>query len=181
MRIVQIKDDYIELLIREFPHVMDNKRFHRNHTRKYIGVVFKVGEFTYYAPFSSPKPKDFKPDGNVKRSDLFCLRMLEDGENGVRKLLGTVKLNNMIPIPEKYIEDYSIDDEPDEKYRDVVKAEFKWLSENSSRLSKAARTIYYFKKSETKNKNDQNCKVYDAILPFEEIEKIIFNTLRSVI
>ena len=40
MQIVQVNDDYIELLRKEFPSIMDEKRFHRSHKRKYMGVIF---------------------------------------------------------------------------------------------------------------------------------------------
>lgn len=51
---------------------MDEKRFHRSHTRKYVGVIFTVGNFNYYAPFSSPKVKDLKTDGSIKKMILWC-------------------------------------------------------------------------------------------------------------
>ena len=49
MRIVQINDDYIKLLRNQFPGIMDEKRFHRSHTRKYVGVIFTVGNFNYWS------------------------------------------------------------------------------------------------------------------------------------
>ena len=75
MRIVQIKDEYIEILRKSFPIVLDNKRFHRKHTRKYIGIVFSINNFQYYAPFSSPKIKDYNNDGSIKKSNLFGIKM----------------------------------------------------------------------------------------------------------
>lgn len=175
MRIVQVNDDYIELLRKEFPSIMDEKRFHRSHTRKYIGVIFTVGSFNYYAPFSSPKRKDYKDNGTIKKNSIFTIYMTKDGEAGERVLLGTIKLINMIPIPMKYVEAYSIDSEPDLAYKDVISDEFKWISENQGKIIKKAKQLYNFKKNELFSRNEDNAKVYDAILPFKEIEKYLID------
>ncbi len=116
MRIVQIDDDYIEMLRCKFPSIMDGKRFHRSHTRKHLGVVFTIGNFKYYAPFSSPKVKDYNQDGSIKKNSIFALYMVKDGINGEKALLGTIKLINMIPIPMRCVIEYSIEDEADLKY-----------------------------------------------------------------
>lgn len=175
MRIVQISDDYIELLRKQFPRIMDEKRFHRSHTRKYVGVIFAVGNFNYYAPFSSPKAKDLKADGSVKKNSIFSIYMTKNDENGSRVLLGTIKLINMIPSPIKYVEDYSIDNEADLAYKDIVSDEFKWISENQGKITKKAKQLYNFKSNESFLKNEDNAKVYDAILPFKEIEKYLID------
>lgn len=99
--------------------------------------------------------------------------MTKDGENGSRVLLGTIKLINMIPIPMKYVEGYSIDNELDAAYKDIVSDEFKWISENQGKITKKARQLYNFKNNEKFMKNEENAKVYDAILPFKEIEQYL--------
>ena len=175
MRIVQIDDDYIEMLRQKFPSIMDGKRFHRSHTRKYLGIVFTIGEFNYYAPFSSPKVKDYNRDGTIKKNSIFAIHMVKDGECGEKVLVGTIKLINMIPIPMKYVIGYSIENEVDLKYRNVVSDEFKWISENQSKIIKRARQLYFFKINEAKTKNENNAKVYDAILPFKDIEQFLCN------
>lgn len=173
MKIVQVDDYYIELLRNEFPTIMDGKRFHRSHTRKYVGIIFSIGKFNYYAPFSSPKSKDYNLDGSIKKNSIFTIHMIKDGENGQRVLLGTIKLNNMIPIPEKYVLNYLINAELDSRYRDIISDEFKWISENQSSILKRARQLYFFKKNENKLKNENNAKVYGAVLPFTKIEEFI--------
>ena len=101
--------------------------------------------------------------------------MVKDGERGEKVLLGTIKLINMIPIPLKYVIGYSIENEADLKYRNVVSDEFKWISENQSKIIKRARQLYFFKINEAKTKNENNAKVYDAILPFKDIEQFLCN------
>ncbi len=175
MKIVQIDDDYIEMLRRQFPSIMNEKRFHRTHSRKYLGIIFTIDNFNYYAPFSSPKVKDYNLDGSIKKNSIFAIHMVKDGDNGEKVLLGTIKLINMIPIPMKYVLGYSIKNEADLKYRDVVSDEFKWISENQSKISKRARQLYFFKANEEKMKNENNAKVYDSVLPFKEIEQFIID------
>ena len=175
MRIVEVEDDYIQMLRNAFPSVMDEKRFHRTHKRKYIGVILTIGDFNYYAPFSSPKKKDYKPDGSIKKDSLFSLHMVKDGENGKKILLGTIKLINMIPIPLQFVIGYSIENETDVTYRDVIEDEFLWINKNQQKISKKARLLYNFKKHEASLKNVDNAKVYESILPFIEIESFLAN------
>lgn len=173
MKIVQIDDCYIEELAKQFPHVMFSKRFHRTHTRKYVGVVFSVDEHNYYVPFSSPKKSDYTQEGVIKTDDLFCARMVEDDGVGDKKLLGTLRFNNMIPVPMLFVEGYSIDNESDLKYADVLAAEWKWINKNQEYICEKAKKIYAFKNNEPKRRNKFNGGRYDAILPFKEIEQYI--------
>lgn len=175
MRIVQIDDEYIDLLRKEFPSVMDGKRFHRSHSRKYIGVIFTIGEFNYYAPFSSPKAKDYDSDGSIKKDSIFALHMVKGDNNGSKALLGTIKLINMIPVPMKYVLGYSIEDETDVNYQAITCDEFKWISENQGKITTKAKQLYHFKENEKELKNPGNAKVYEIILPFKEIEAFILN------
>lgn len=176
MRIVQIDDDYIEKLREYFPSVMDEKRFTRSHKRKYVGVVFVIDGFNYYAPFSSPKNRDYNPDGTIKKNTMLSLKMVNNERDGQQLLLGSIRLLKMIPVPMKYVYGYSVENEPDKKYQSIVMDESKWISEHQNLIIKKARQLYNFKKNEHKLKNQTNTKVYDAILPFIDIEKFLFET-----
>ena len=170
MEIIDVNDDYVEWLKKTFPSVLDSKRFDRAHKRKYVGIVFQICDYSYFAPFSSPKAKDFNKDGTIKKDSIFVLHMVKDSLNGRKQLLGTIKLLNMIPIPTQYIESYSIENECDNQYKQLVIDETKWVQKNQTKILNKARALYFFKKNEFKNKNKENEKVYDAILPFELIE-----------
>ena len=175
MKIVQIDDSYIDDLAKHFPHVMFSKRFHRTHTRKYVGVVFTMDGLNYYVPFSSPKNNDYTQNSAIKTDDLFCARMIEDNGIGDKKLLGTLRFNNMIPVPMLFIENFSIDSENDEKYADLLAAEWKWINKNQEYICEKAKHIYIFKSKELERRNQFNGRRYDAILPFKEIEEYIKN------
>ena len=50
MEIYNIKDSYIQFLRQYDTNVAENKK----ETRPYVGVVLKIGDIKYYAPFTSP-------------------------------------------------------------------------------------------------------------------------------
>jgi len=175
MKLVSIDDRYIEKLRELFPSIMDNKRYHITHTRKYLGVLLVVNGLNYYAPLSSPKPRDYNSDGTIKKDNMFSLHMTKN-EDGKQTLLGTIKLNNMIPVPMNYVNTFAIETEGDEKYRDVLNDEFMWINKNQEHILKSATHIYNFKINEGKNKNDKNEKQYNSIAPFKEIEAYLNNS-----
>ena len=79
----------------------------------------------------------------------------------------------MIPVPMLFVGGYSIENEKDEKYQDVLSAEWKWITKNQEYITKKARFIYEFKNNEPIRRNEINGKRYDAVLPFKEIEKYV--------
>ena len=172
LKIVEINDEYIDSLREKYPNVMSSKKNIRKHTRKYLGVVLKIGEINYYVPFSSPKMRDFNKDGSVKKDNLFTIKILEVNENDT-KLLGTLKLNDMIPVPLRFIENYQIENEKDENYKNVILAEQKWIMKNQEYICKKAEKIYKFKANENKYINKDNALGYQVILPFKDIEKYV--------
>lgn len=64
--------------------------------KPYFGIVMNIGSHNYYIPISSPKP--WKHD-NMNNSKDF-LKILDPDTN---KLIAVLNINNMIPIPSKYI------------------------------------------------------------------------------
>ena len=63
------------------PYTMDKKT-----NRPFIGVVFHINGYNYYAPLTSPKPKHLKMKNQI---DFLKIN------NGI---WGAINLNNMIPI-----------------------------------------------------------------------------------
>lgn len=150
MKLYSITDGYIDYLRREHPHVYSNKEVERVNSRKYVGTVLTVGDFDYFIPLSSPKPRDYETDKEgrqVIRKDSYTIfRIVEDGE-----LRGTLQFSNMIPVPEGELLDYNPATEPDEKYKMLVLKELEYIRKNESRITSRARSIHY-----------QKCNGYDA-------------------
>lgn len=81
-----VKTEYCDFLRKQDPRVpytMDKKSI-----RPFVGIVFTVNGYSYYAPLTSPKPKHLH-----MKNQMDFLKI--DGGNW-----GAINLNNMIPVPE---------------------------------------------------------------------------------
>lgn len=65
-----------------------------------------------------------------------------------KRLYGTLRISNMIPVPITELEPYIVANEKDLKYKEVILGELKFIRSNSERILKNARLIY-----NQKNKN----------------------------
>lgn len=151
--------------------MMDNKEGRRSHSRKYVGVMLEINGFKYFAPLSSPKHADYLPEGTIRHSSKVVLRMVASSNTNKPVLLGTIKLNNMIPVPDSEFSEYDHDNEPDLKYKDLIDDELLWIQRNNTSIIKAAKLLYNLKCNETINLNESNQKFYESIMPFNEAEK----------
>lgn len=112
MRFYHICDGYIDFLKQYDNKVADNK----HESRPYIGIVFSIGDFQYYAPFSSPKPK------HQSMKNGKDLRKIAGGRYGV------INLNNMIPVPEDALIAFDISEIADERYRRLLQNQYVAIS-----------------------------------------------------
>ena len=87
-----------------------------------------------------------------------------------KRLLGTIKFNDMIPVPRTEIIQYNLDDERDTAYANLVRDELRFISKHQTKILKRARFIYEAKTHEARNANQKNVKWFAAILPFKELE-----------
>lgn len=128
IKIVEVSDKYINYMKNYFYEtMMDNKTNYRKHSRKYIGVVLKINNYNYFAPLSSPKKSDYLNNGNIRKSSTIVLRMVENKLDGSNVLLGSIKLNNMLPVPDTEINVYDLDNEIDINYKNLVFNELLWI------------------------------------------------------
>lgn len=172
MKIVEINDKYINYLKMYFSdYLLDNKEDKRYHNRKYIGVVFKIGNLNYFAPLSSPKKSDYNSDGTIKKSTLALIR-ISYNYNKRLELLGKIKLNCMIPVPNNEIINYNINNENNKKYKDLIINELLWLQRNETLVIESAEKLYKLKCNEEEYINDKNYKFYKSIIPFKDVEKL---------
>jgi len=126
--------------------------------RKYLGVVFSINGFNYFAPLSSPKESDYTYINGrkcVRKSIVPLFRILSSKGH----LLGKVKLNNMIPVPDKCLRKYDVNGEPDKKYRSLVIDEIIYIRENEKRILKNAKILYKQKIGNYKGINYLNSTV----------------------
>jgi len=170
MKLVEISDKYIEYMKMFFKkNILDNKLNQRKHSRKYLGIVLKINNYNYFAPLSSPKESDFKDNGDIKKSNLIIIRMVKSTKF-CNELLGTIKLNNMLPVPSNQIIDYSLEKELDENYKNLIIDELEWIQKNTTYIKKTAKTLYFIKKNEDNHINIKNKKFFESIIPFTNAE-----------
>ncbi len=126
-------------------HVFANEDPKYIHARKYLGVLLEINGFSYYAPFSSPKESDYmilKGKKVIRNSILPIIRMVETDVNGNRSLLGTIKLSNMLPVPDEKITLYDIDNEHESAYKDLLLKEKRFINRNEDMIISYAERLY---------------------------------------
>lgn len=125
MKFYNIKDDYIRFLRGYDPKVAENK----HESRPYIGVVFQIGEVSYYTPFTSPKPKHER----MKNGKDF--RKIKQGK------YGAINFNNMIPVPSSELLLKDINNEPDQQYKRLLQNQYKAIKADWSAIQKTAENL----------------------------------------
>ncbi len=92
LKLYEIDNDYINYLSAFTPHLFLNKKPGQSNERKYIGIVFEINGYDYFAPLSSFKDK------HRKMKDSIDFLKVKD--------YAVINLNNMFPAPEstrKYV------------------------------------------------------------------------------
>ena len=118
LKIYYLDDDYIDYL-RQF----DNKvAYNKNSTRPYVGIVYRINEFNYFAPLSSPKSKHLKMSN--KAIDAFKI------DNGK---LGIVNINNMIPTPLECVSEV-LSTISDIKYKILIENQTTYINDHKKDL-----------------------------------------------
>lgn len=169
LKIYSVSDRYMEYLEENCANVYSNKMNHRTHTRKYVGVVLKIDKFLYYVPMSSPKNSDYQIAGEkfvIKKSIVPIIRMIHRNSKKEKELLGTLRISHMISVPESEIALYDIDNEIDERYKDLIMNELTFIRENETKIIKNA-TVMYKQKMEA-----ADIGYVKSALPFHQIEQL---------
>ena len=137
MKLYSISDDYIKYLRKYDKRVYDNKEDIRKVTRKYLGIVIKVNKFNYYVPMSSPKNTDYEGD-KIRKSIIPIIRIISQEESDeVPTLKGTLRISNMIPVPETELVLYEPKLETNKNYKILVEKELEFINKNKNTLKSA--------------------------------------------
>lgn len=144
--LVKLNVDYCNYLRR-----FDNKvpfNFDEKELRPFVGVLFEVNNYMYFAPLSSPKPKHLK-----LKTKLDFLKI----DNGK---LGAINFNNMLPVIENNIVKLDLDKEclteGEEKYKNLLKEQIYWLNRNDEKLYGRSKKLYDKYVNGTLDKNIAN-------------------------
>lgn len=172
LKIFEVSSDYIDYLHIFEKNILYNKDDGIQKKRKYIGIVLQINGYNYLVPLSSPKASDYLLiDGRtaIRPSIVPIMRITENSASG-KKLIGTLKFSNMIPVPDCSLIPYDLASEPDKKYKTLLTKQLVFIRHNQNHIYRNARTIYKQKKDKKdiayiKNTVDfttleKKCKVY---------------------
>ena len=168
LRLYSVSDGYIEYLQGKYHSVYSNIIDSRTHTRKYLGVVLKIGEYNYYVPLSSPKKSDYQWAGQkmvIKKSIVPIIRIVVRNVRGQKELKGTLRISHMIPVPESELELYDIAQEKDMAYKDAVQSEIIFIRKNSRKIIENAKLLY-----KQKQEKDGTAAYVKVALDFMRLE-----------
>ena len=142
MKLYAVTDEYIDYL-RHFDYkVYDNKEDKRKVMRKYLGIVLTINEMNYYIPMSSPKKSDYK-DNQIRKSIVPIIRIVSNEEvDNVPVLKGTLRISNMIPVPDSELILYEPKYERNKNYKILVEKELEFIGKNEEMIKKYASSIY---------------------------------------
>ena len=127
LRIYKVSNHYIRYLSSRDPKV----RYNKDARRPYVGVVFSFGGYKYFVPMESPKPNhaNIKPGKHIIK--------LDGGKYG---MLG---FNNMIPVHKDALIEFDIDEEPDKKYRELLKRQASLCNRMKADILNHAQFTYF--------------------------------------
>ena len=120
IKLYEVKSKYVKFLSNYQKHIFSQSDGKQN--RKYIGVVFEIKSFKYFAPLSSFKDKHKKMKEGV---DFIKL-----------KDYAVINLNNMIPVPDSQVIMFDINKEKDASYRYLLQAENREINRQRYRIRK---------------------------------------------
>ena len=73
---------------------------------------------------SSPKDSDYQIAGAnkvIKKSIIPIIRIVVKNISGEKELKGTLRISQMIPVPDSELELYDLENEADSAYKDFVR------------------------------------------------------------
>ena len=170
IKLYSVSDRYIEWLRKDFPNVYSNKINARIHTRKYIGVVLKIGKYNYYVPMSSTKDSDYQITGSkkvIKKSIVPIIRIVVKNATGDKELKGTLRISHMIPVPASELILYDLENELDSTYKDLVQNEIIFIRKKHEKIIANARLLYKQKKVQ-----DITAGYVKSALDYQALEKL---------
>ena len=142
MKLYEITDEYINYLRNFDNRVYDNKEDKRKVMRKYLGIVLKINELNYYIPMSSPKKSDYK-NHDIRKSVIPIIRIISNEEvDDIPVLKGTLRISNMIPVPDSELILYEPKNEKNKNYKILVEKELEFIGKNEELIKKYANILY---------------------------------------
>lgn len=132
LELYHINGDYVSYL-KSFDNNVQNNYDNTEHKKPYVGVVLNINSKEYFAPLTSPKAKHLK----LRNSDPTTFKIKHNG-----KFIGSVLLNNMIPVRKEFVSKIDINAIQDKVYRDLLRKDYRVLSANKDNIENKAKVLY---------------------------------------
>ena len=128
LKFYEIDPDYVDYIGTFEPHLYHNSKAGQAHSRKFLGIVFQVNGLDFFAPLSSFKPKfaRMKQNPGLVKVGRFAV----------------ISLINMFPVPKECCLPVVFARIPDEKYRNLLKQEYRIIAAKESLIRKSAAELY---------------------------------------
>lgn len=108
----------------------------------------------------------------VRKSIIPIIRMTSTNSAGEPELKGTLKLSNMIPVPESELTLYDMDGEQDSNYKILLEKEWAFIRSNVQLIFKNAKILYNQKTKASMLYPDGNAPRYlTAAIDFKYAEQ----------
>ena len=118
--------NYLHYYEPKIPYIENEKQ-----NRPFLGIVLNVNGKNFFAPLTSPKRK------HLMMNDMQDFLKIDDGR------LGGINLNNMLPIPKRYLYKIEINKIVNNKYKKMLYMQIDWVEKNKLRINNRARNLYY--------------------------------------
>ena len=146
----EIENKYIDYLSKFSEHLFQNAKITQSYSRKYIGILFEVNGFKYFAPLSSFKPK------HKRLSETIDFIKIGD--------MAVINLNNMFPVPDGI---YSLKNPKTEKnlqYQTLLNNEIRIIRKKQELIINNAKSVYNHKTTnDGKSKLSQRCNDFKLL------------------
>ena len=161
-KIVRVDSKYCDYL-----RTFDNKvpyNAGKKELRPFIGILFMVEKYEYFAPLSSPKPKH-----KTLRNTLDLIKINKG-------IYGVINFNNMIPVnSDNYIE-FDLNKHSSNKKEmeriELLNNQLRWLTSNKKDVINKSKLLYKLYNNQKLHKNvmnrccnfkllEQKCKNYN--------------------
>lgn len=140
LQIVEVSSKYCDYL-RQYDYRVPYNNYSKKH-RPFVGVLFKIEHFEYFAPLSSPKRK------HLSMKNTLDFLKLKDGK------LGAINFNNMIPVMKDNYNIVTLQDLSD-KYISLLDEQLSWINSHKIQIKNKSYKLYNLYKA---NKLPSNIK-----------------------
>ena len=114
--------------------VYDNKVMHNKAGRPYVGIVYEINCFYYFAPLTSLKTK--KKQGKQIPKDDLTFQLLEQGK------YGGIHIGNMVPVPENCLQYFDFNKSSSQSIKDALQNEYRAILKVWPKVRKKANQLY---------------------------------------